>query len=300
VNSTTKSDHSRPAFTLIELLVVIAIIGMLISLLLPAVQQAREAARRTQCTNNLKQIGLALHNYHDANKMLPPQVMADRLDALHVSTGFPAGWWSWRARIFPFIDQSPVYAAAGSLEDDAVIQMGHHRKIHETALAVNLCPSDPTSHQARYAFDAPWTGGPVNIAVANYFGCRGSTSAVPGDGVFPARNVGVAIRDITDGTSQTLMVGERGADDNAYWGWAYVGTGQDLDGFADFVLHCEEPFVLGVAGSADDLTHFWSMHTGGAYFLFCDGSVKFLSHSISTSTFKNLGSRNGQEVIGEF
>jgi cell division protein FtsA len=96
------------------------------------------------------------------------------------------------------------------------------------------------------------------------------------------------------------LLGERGADNNAYWGWTWLGTGQDLHGFADFVLHCEEPFGPGVTGSSDDLMHFWSQHTGGAYFAFCDGSVKFLTHSISFSTFQHLGSRNGREVIEGF
>ena len=93
---------------------------------------------------------------------------------------------------------------------------------------------------------------------------------------------------------------ERGADKNAYWGWAWVGTGQDLEGFLDFVLHCEEPFLPGVVGSENDLTHFWSMHTGGAFFVLCDGSVRFFSHSMSNNEFQALGSRNGSEILGEF
>ena len=294
-----KSNSFRRGFTLIELLVVIAVIGILIGLLLPAVQQAREAAQRMQCKNNLKQISLALHNYHDVHTMFPPQVMASRLDDQDPVHGFPTGWWSWRARILPYLEQSTTYFALGSINDDSIIQLGKHKTEHSNLPPWNHCPSDPTSAGARYHWDADWSG-PVEIAVSNYFGCRGSTAAVPGDGVFPARNISVLISEIIDGTSNTLMLGERGADSNAYWGWAYLGTGQDSDGFADFVLHCEEPFRPGKAGSEDDLTHFWSMHAGGANFAMADGSVTFLSHSMSYSKFQALGSRNGNEVIGEF
>lgn len=298
--STRQVSRLRRGFTLIELLVVIAIISTLMALLLPAVQQAREAARRTQCTNNLKQIGLALQNYHDTHGIFPPQVIAPDWDQLHPVTGFPSGWWSWRARILPFIDQMSIYAALDSIKDDGLLPMGNHKAIHDRVLPFYACPSDPTVPRARYLFEADWTNGPVSCAVSSYFGCRGSTEVVPGNGVFPARNLGVRIKDITDGTSQTLMVGERGADKEAYWGWTWVGTGQDSEGFADFVLHCGEPFRRGVEGSEDDLTHFWSMHTGGAFFLMGDGSVKFLSHAMSFSRFQALGSRNGSEVVGEF
>lgn len=297
MTTTTKNNSTHQGFTLIELLVVIAIIAVLIALLLPAVQAAREAARRTQCKNNLKQIGLALHNYEGTHTMFPPLTTSGRLDEANPRTGFPTGWWSWRARILPFIEQTPLYTEMGSINDDAILQLGLHKKIHATVLPVFSCPSDPTVASARYQFDSNWSG-PVEFTVASYFGCRGSTAAVPGDGVFPARNKGVKIGQITDGTSNTFMVGERGADNNAYWGWTWTGTGDDYEGFLDFVLHGDEPFRPGKLGSEEDLTHFWSMHNGGAVgalFLLSDGSVKFFSHNMASSTFKALCSRDGGE-----
>jgi len=288
----------RRAFTLIELLVVIAIIAILIALLLPAVQAAREAARRTQCINNLKQIGLALHDYHDVHNMFPPQVHSGSLDDLSPIHGFPTGWWSWRARILPYLEQVNAYQALDSINDDAIANMGRYKKTLANSFPVYSCPSDPFG-QEKYSENFPWAG-TVEIGVSNYFGVRGSTAIVPGDGVFPARNVGVRLRDITDGASNTLMVGERGADEKAYWGWAFLGTGQDSEGFTDFVLHCEEGLRPGKLGSYEDITHFWSLHSGGAFFLLGDGSVRFLSYSINFATFQALSSRNGGEVVGEF
>jgi prepilin-type N-terminal cleavage/methylation domain-containing protein len=172
----------RTGFTLIELLVVIAIIAVLISLLLPAVQKAREAARRTQCRNNLRQLGIALHNYHDMHNMLPPQVISSDWADPSPVTGFPTGWWSWRARLLPLIEQTGMYTAMGSLNDDALAGMDTYGSYLATSLPIYRCTSDPNSEK-RYTDRFPWTTGPVSFAIANYFGVRGSTEVFPGDGI---------------------------------------------------------------------------------------------------------------------
>lgn len=285
-------------FTLIELLVTIAIIGVLLGLLLPGVQQARAAAQRTQCRNNLKQIGLALHNYHDTHLMLPPLVNSGHFEDISPIHGFPTGWWFWRTRILPWIDQANMYQSLGSINHDAIADMDQHKAIHATRLPIYGCPADPFS-QVLYPTDYHWAG-PVEIAVSSYMGCRGSSGNIPGNGAFPAANLGVKLREITDGTSTTFLVGERGGAKDAEWGWWAIGTGQDFHGLADCVLTCEEGLRPGKPGSSDDLTRFWSVHSGGSQFLMCDGSVTFVSNSVNYSTFTALGSRNSGEVIGEY
>jgi prepilin-type N-terminal cleavage/methylation domain-containing protein len=290
-----RSERNRTAFTLIELLVSASVIAILLALLLPAVQQAREAARKTSCRNNLHQIGLALHNYHDACNAFPPLNVNDGIPS---PTQFPSGWWSWLTRTLPYIDQKPLYDELKP-DDDAVLPFLDCVNVTQVSQKIDLylCPSDPYSERL---WSADWGGpGPVSAAHTNYFGCRGSTRTVPGDGVFPAANVCKRIKDITDGFSNTILVGERPEDEVGEWGWWAFGTGFDGDGLADHVIDCSEGLHRGTPGSSNDLTHFWSMHHGGAHFLMTDGSVHFLSYSINHDTFIAMGSRNGGEVNRE-
>ncbi|MGD9853520.1 MAG: DUF1559 domain-containing protein [Planctomycetaceae bacterium] len=306
----------RPAFSLIELLVVIAIIAVLIALLLPAVQQAREAARRTQCKNHLKQIGLALHNYHDVYNGFPPSIVVGRCQPHFFWGQNPPGYWSWRARLLPFIEQSALYDQIDFRDNPLDYGvLAFYRPQTSINMPVYMCPSDPKSETqwADEVFD-PW-GGPASVALSNYMGVQGSERLIPdadlcgmfangsstrpkGDGVFGDVNYSAKIRDITDGTSNTIHVGERPTED--YWGWWPVGTGNDMLGLADFVLDCSEGLHAGKQGDPAHLLHFWSNHPGGAHFLMGDGSVHFLSYSINHPTFLALGSRNGGEVVGEF
>jgi prepilin-type N-terminal cleavage/methylation domain-containing protein/prepilin-type processing-associated H-X9-DG protein len=282
---------SRQALTLIELLVVIAVIGVLATLLVPAVQQAREAVRQTQCKNNLRQIGLALATYHN-NWGAFPLLLAHN-SRVSPKTSFEEGWWSWNVRILPYVEQKPLYDQI-EIDHDALwpFFQGLNKDQVSRQLSVLLCRSDPWSARnlsADYGF------GPQALAHTNYQGCRGSTRTVPGDGVFPATNVSARMQGVTDGLSNTLQVGERPIDRTGVWGTWALGTGLDNHGLADHVLDCSERLHRGVSGSSDDLNHFWSLHPGGAYFLFCDGSTKFLNYSIDHVTFQEIGSRDGGE-----
>src|SRR5258708_2876918 len=210
----------RRGFTLIELLVVIAIIAVLVGLFLPAVQQAREAARRTQCKNNLKQIGLALHNYHDAFSVLPPGYIAGK-PFLDGETDTSPGW-SWGSMILSQLDQSPVSSA---INFSLPVQAPVNAKPIATSLPVFLCPSDQFQGSTFQVGDG--LGGTVaTVAPASYAGSVGSDLADVGlglnndglgDGVF-FRNSSIRMANIIDGASQTILVLER-AWGNAQGSW---------------------------------------------------------------------------------
>ena len=363
-----QKPNSSPGFTLIELLVVIAIIGVLVALLLPAVQQAREAARRSQCKNNLKQLGLALQNFHDNRRGFP--------------TSDDSGWgnWkevtessvqpSWHVVILPYMEQTALYNWIQSMPipNNTDIPSIYGVKV----LPYLRCPSDP------YDTSNPWT---------NYAGCNGpqgngtgSSScpnpfaqyatpeiSFPGDPTWGytssksfagwatqnplADNRGVIIwsgtnvngtnrlhdrinmRHITDGTSNTIIVGEyepkyewypqyekRFPDPNTgtpgWGGWAASASGRHLSMSTlipinwpiDDNANCGDRPWPGQTPNTGDPLHaqdnlakgFRSKHSGGAHFTFVDGSVHFLSASIDYKTFQHLGCRNDGQVIGEY
>jgi prepilin-type N-terminal cleavage/methylation domain-containing protein/prepilin-type processing-associated H-X9-DG protein len=272
--------RKRPGFTLIELLVVIAIIAVLIGLLLPGVQKVREAAARTQCTNNLKQMGLAMHNYHLNNQMFPSgYYQAGTLQ----QTG-------WQLQLLPYIEQMNVYNQSVTYLT-ANPGLGH---TDSTAYpAVNFqCPTFicPSNLRAT-TFD----NGGINYELTSYMGCTGTTSNSPSPGGALFYNSTVTIIQISDGTSNTIAIGERpcSGDLNIGWGFAPFGTGF---GDGDTVLGSNDGYLAldfgDVAtnvgfqapsqpmGTAEiDAAHYWSFHTNGANFVFCDGSVHFLSYS---------------------
>lgn len=282
----------RTGFTLVELLVVIAIIGILISLLLPAVQMAREAARRSSCSNNLKQIGLALHNYHDTNNAFPAGSLPSFVG------GFVA--------ILPFMEQNNRYQLYNfSLPYTDPV----NRAVLDQRIELYLCPSMPIMR-------------PVPLVAANEIGGPGSYLLNEGTGSYMAVNNGLApivwpaygysnaftnFSSFSDGTSNTFAAGETTYDmfdyvwpsstptvggqlrfGTARWGVGYPAVSMGTTG-RPFNLHS-------VAGNGG----FQSMHPDGANFLLVDGSVRFISDSINTQTYQALGSRNGREVLGAF
>ncbi|WP_417394435.1 DUF1559 domain-containing protein [Gimesia chilikensis] len=294
-----KASNTRRGFTLIELLVVIAIIAILIALLLPAVQQAREAARRSQCKNNLKQIGLALHNYHETHGLFPSGWIGVQ-PGVGPNVEYGSGW-GWGTMILPYLDQSPLYNQINF--NLAINDPAQTPGIIDVSLSVYRCPSDPSSQ----TFELEEEGSPgtllATLATGNYVGVFGdeeldSCDSVPAGstckstGVF-YQNSNTRFRDITDGTSQTVFVGERKTNADLGWHSTWVGV----------VPEGEETFArpLGATDHPpnDPAAHFddfSSHHTGGAQFLFGDGRVRFISENIDEGVYRSLSSIRGGEI----
>ena len=323
----SRHRYASRGFTLIELLVVIAIIAVLIALLLPAVQQAREAARRTQCRSNLKQIGLALHNYHDQFQIFPPgcglsSQSPDAGYSVDLTTANRAASYGWAAYILPQLDQSPLYNQlnVGGLELVLLMQQAAMRPLTQTVLRVYRCPTDvaPDTNTRRLFSNAIFADTPVGTS--SYAGVHGTRWSHGVDwivnktdpfGVFwPASRIG--IRDITDGTSNTFIVGERHWD---YLSAVWIGT-RNYTGNGDVGLRQ----ILGITNWQINLPGtnapraFHSAHTGGAHFLLGDGSVRFVTQNIHfdntladptnpqsyVGTYQRLGQRADGVPLGDF
>jgi prepilin-type N-terminal cleavage/methylation domain-containing protein/prepilin-type processing-associated H-X9-DG protein len=288
--------QSRRGFTLIELLVVIAIMAILIGLLLPAVQKIRAAAARAQCTNNLKQVGLALQNYHDTANVFPSGYVS-KFDANGNDTG-PG--WGWAAQILPHIEQQAVFNA---IQFDQNIEAPANASARVQFIKTYICASDNaklTWTAKKYDALGNPTATICDIASANFIGVFGTDEpGVDGNGML-YRNSTVRIADVTDGTSQTIMVGERSvALAPATWVGAVTG--------AELFPYNSSNFVLGHTresngpASPTEVNHFSSRHTGGVNFLFVDGHVKFLTNSVSESVYMALSTRAGNEpVAGDY
>ena len=315
----------RRAFTLIELLVVIAIIGVLIGLLLPAVQAAREAARRAQCTNNLKQIGLGLHNYHSALNVFPPGYLSLK-DPVTFDNDGPG--WGWAAFTLNQMEQPAVY---NSINFVLGIESPANSTARATVLTVFLCPSDATVQEIFTVADSTATnttpGVPIcTAASSNYVGSVGTgdpSSLYPyiiddddgppgrdnGNGLF-FRNRPVTIAQVTDGTSQTFAVGERSQNcSRACWAGAVTnaavplvallgGNGFDPEGGGALVLaHTGETHGPNTPSGLAHADQYWSRHPGGANFLFADGSVRFIKEQVGFTIFQSLATKAGGEVL---
>lgn len=308
------SHRSRRAFTLIELLVVVSIVGLLIALLLPAVQASREAARRAQCLNNLRQIGLALANYSSVYGVYPP-------GWIEQGPGLDIPAWGWGARLLGFLEQSPLVAG------DLLGQYFATRRtatVQTTTLAVFLCPSSPRGGLIETSVGQMGPFAFAEFAPSNYVGSAGNRNPLyysqTCGGIF-FYNSAVAAASITDGMSSTLLVGERSRDlSKATWSGGFLAnncTGPswpvqvcDL-AVTSFTLSNAGPAMApGYTGSAvfpaiqvpndrqPGPSGYRSMHPGGCNFLFCDGSARFVKQTVNPPVFAALATRAGGEVVG--
>jgi prepilin-type N-terminal cleavage/methylation domain-containing protein/prepilin-type processing-associated H-X9-DG protein len=293
-------SKSRRGFTLVELLVVIAIIGILIALLLPAVQAAREAARRTKCFNNLKQWGLGLQLYHDSHASLPSGWIGAELGTERDWVEGPTGW-AWGALTLPFVEQQNV--AQQVIRYNYSVAAPENAPARQTHIALFRCPSDP----GKEFFDLPAEGSAQTVLArlpsSNYIGvfgtveledCEGLPIGVrcESDGLL-AHQSGIEFRQIKDGLSATIVVGERSsAKGHSTW------TGVVPEGEETFAR------VLGIADHTPNydeghLDDFRSEHSGGANFVYADGSVHFIADGIDEKVYQALATRAGGDVTQE-
>jgi prepilin-type N-terminal cleavage/methylation domain-containing protein len=330
----------RRAFTLIELLVVIAIIAILIGLLLPAVQKVREAAARIQCANNLKQLGLAVHGYHDANSAFPP---------LRIAGG--DGWGTWCVLILPFIEQGNVqaqwntqlkYAAQGPAVQQAQVKIFYcpsrrspgtlsTAETFDSADANTPPPWNSSGSQHRFsAVNNPpgamtdyaacvgdFRGGPNNPDNPQWFSAQAngaivlatvpSTPAQGTDTPIPTFTSNTQMSSISDGTSNTFLIGEKHIPQGAF-GRLKAGDGPAFSGawtsYSGRVAGIEDPLAQGpndllrsTSGDGFWARKFGSWHTGVCQFVFCDGSVKAVRNTIDTTNLRRLAVRNDGEAI---
>lgn len=288
----------RSAVTLVELLVVLAIFGVLVGLILPAVQQARAAAVRTSCQSRLQQIGLALHGHHDTYGAFPPGQ-----DNSPFGTGRGSEGLSWLAKILPFVEQQSLWER--SLQALVQDRVPWHDPPHvglATVIPIYTCPADNR-------VSSPQTGPDgIRAAYTSYLAVHGDFGRTP-NGVLPFGST-VRIVDITDGTSHTVMVGERPPSAWLDSGWWYashwnayafdflLGAAMYAQPVGDCMPNNDGVFSFGPGriNNQCDMYHFWSLHSGGANFAFADGSVRFLSYSIGPK-LRGLASRNGGEIV---
>jgi len=348
----------RSGFTLIELLVVIAIIAVLIGLLVPAVQKVREAANRMQCTNNLKQMGLAMHNHHDSKGAFPAGVTlgkgrtgagwwgggntAPRYDDPpngwgNTTTSYPSdGYWGYQMRLAPYLEMEnlakciniPTYTAWPWWLKMPGRTDGQGNVVAQK-FKIFSCPSDPRG-------SLQWTDGTNFHCLTSYMGCvgrdtfketlggtgnptAGSAKLAGQDGILYV-NSKVKIADVIDGTTNTVMIGERPPASDLEYGWMWVAWGYDGAGFGagDMLLGTRDRTTginstPGIYRAGDlnkniDYDHYWSLHPGGAMWAMGDGSVRFISYAAGTNVvtqvnginvtlLEALSSRAGGEVV---
>ena len=320
-------DHrpARRAFTLIELLVAIAMIAVLISLLLPAVQQARESARRTQCRNSLKQMGIALHNYHDTHRVFPPGYLGAppflQCSSINNSAdpkSYRPQGWGWGVYLMPHLDQAPLYSSLDPGHKQTVCSSPTGAQndpnignpaLQKQLVSVYMCPSavDSDLNPTRDISN------PANAqAKSNYSGVCGrdftgrDTNGL--QGVFvDGTKYSTRISDIVDGTSNCLAIGERfrRAPPNSYDSFStanYEYTGADWVGAAPDLRVSAAVAPLGLAGTTFSvngvsINSFASKHVGGAHFLLADGSCRFFGENIFQNILANLGTINDGNVV---
>ena len=276
----------RRGFTLIELLVVIAIIAVLIALLLPAVQQAREAARRTQCRNNMHQLGLALHNYHDTHQCFPPGAVETPAATNLNHTAM--------TMILPFLDETALYNAYNfSLTCFPTSGGEGNATVVQSVIAQYICPSGPTGSLGMANRNGNFRRGDYicSVGSADYVHIEWHSAGATTRGPFTV-NSRCKIRDIRDGTSNTIAMAEASAQAvySRMWGCGYYSHYSGLTACVPN-SHPSTGVCYG--------RRFESTHEGGIFVLLCDGQVRFISENIDLTTFRALGTIAGNEVIDD-
>ncbi len=270
----------RCAFTLIEVLVVLAVLATLLSLLVPAVQSVRENARRAECETRLHNLGIGLHAYHAVHDVLPP-------GSLVLGPAFRTlSGWGWGAMLLPYVEERPL---SEQIDFDLGTAVGRNRKLIGTPLELWRCPSDPAGESV--GVTAP-DGTRFRVAGGNYLGVEGMLAEMSH----------VRFSDVTDGTSSTLMLGERlyreevagGSEGTSSW----CGTITFEDSYVfDSIPHqyAAKQSMINLVGAS--ILAFGSRHPGGASFAFGDARVRFLSENMSGDVFYALGTRDGNEAV---
>lgn len=319
VMSRTRSP--RRGFTLVELLVVIAIIGVLVALLLPAVQQAREAARGIGCRNNLKQLGLAFHSYHDIHKTLPYTTAAWGPTGVTFSGN---RGWAWSSFILPYIEQSAVY---NQINFNDFVPVGTNRELLKNAIPISVCPSDagrlrrvrpygmtgqPLFVEAVASSSYVTSGGPFNTGDPANRGQPPSAFTEAARGLFYYEAVTVRFPQVTDGLSNTIMAGEitfrdantpqqagSGRDWNGIWYGSWFAASSDPKGSNVLSFQRTGERAMNVPRNAGDQPQrqgFHSNHPRGAYFLFGDGAVHYISENIDHTATSWAGYTTGARL----